>query len=136
MSRGIGVAGVVSVLALVMLFSRWNAAERVTVDLGVWTLYRVPVIYVAFASLLLGMVVMLVAGLHSDLKIRRFLRERFEDESREEGQEFRDRYQRDLFLDRQEGEGGGAGMAPKRPSPPVEPVPPEPEEDESGLSPP
>ncbi|TVP55577.1 MAG: hypothetical protein EA351_10320 [Gemmatimonadales bacterium] len=101
MSRGIGVAGVVSVLVMVMLFSRWNGAERVTLDLGVWTLYRVPVIYVAFVSLLVGMAVMLLAGLHSDLKIRKFLRERFEEEGRDEA-EFRDRYQRDLFLDEEE----------------------------------
>lgn len=128
MSRGVGVAGVVSVLVLVMLFSRWNGAERVTVDLGIGTLYRVPLIYVAFISLLLGMVVMLLAGLYSDLRIRRFLRERFEEEGREEGDQFRDRYQRDLFLDEDE--------IPTFDSAPAPAAEPPPREDESGPSPP
>jgi uncharacterized integral membrane protein len=94
--RGAGIAGVAVVLALVMLFSRWNGSERVTLDLGLWTFYRVPLVYVAFGGIFVGMVVMLLANLHADLRVRRFLRDRLEEEGREE-QERIDRYQRDLF---------------------------------------
>lgn len=96
MIRAAGIAGVAVVLAMVMFFSRWNGAERVTLDLGFWTLYRVPLVYVAFGGIFLGMVVMLLANLHADLRVRRFLRDRLEEEGREE-QERIDRYQRDLF---------------------------------------
>lgn len=96
MIRGAGIAGVAVVLALVMLFSRWNGAERVTLDMGIWTFYRVPLVYVAFGGIFVGMVVMLLANLHADLRVRRFLRDRLEEEGREE-QERIDRYQRDLF---------------------------------------
>ncbi len=96
MSRLAGAAGVLAVLVMVMLFARWNGGERVTVDLGLWTFYGVPLTYVAFASLFIGMLVMLLAGVHADLKVRRFLRERLEAEDREERQRV-DRYQRDLF---------------------------------------
>lgn len=84
-----------------MLFARWNGGERVTLDLGVWTFYRVPLTYVAFASLFLGMLVMLLAGLHADLRVRRFLRERLEEEDRQERERV-DRNQRDLFMENQE----------------------------------
>ncbi|MNC96257.1 hypothetical protein D3C83_135850 [compost metagenome] len=44
------------------------------------------------------MVVMLVAGIHSDLKVRRILRERLAEEDREEKERLAvDRSQRDLF---------------------------------------
>lgn len=96
MSRGAGIAGVLGVLALVMLFARLNGSERVTLDLGFWTFYRVPLVYVAFAGVFAGMLIMLAAGIHSDLRVRRFLRERLEQEGREE-RERTDRHQRDLF---------------------------------------
>ena len=84
------------VLALVLLFARWNGGERVMLDLGFRRFYDVPLTYVAFASLFLGMLVMLVAGVHSDLKVRRLLRERLEEEGRDERERI-DRYQQDLF---------------------------------------
>lgn len=96
MSRVAGALGVLVVLALVMSFARFNGAERVTLDLGFYTFYRVPLTYVAFGGLFIGMLVMLLAGLHSDLKVRRFLRERLEEEDREERLRI-DRYQQDLF---------------------------------------
>ncbi len=100
-SRFTGVGGVLVVLALVMTFARWNGGESVTVDLGFTTFYRVPLTYVAFASLFLGMLVMLVAGIHSDLKVRRLLRDRLEEEGREERERI-DRYQHDLFAPKEE----------------------------------
>jgi uncharacterized integral membrane protein len=95
-SRFTGAVSVLGVLVLVMLFARWNGAERVTVDLGLWTLYRVPLTYVAFGSLFIGMLVMLLAGLHADLRVRRFLREKLEEEDRAERLRV-DRNQKDLF---------------------------------------
>ena len=96
MSRLTGVVVVLVVLALVLLFARGNGAERVTLDLGVHTFERIPLTYVAFGSLFVGMLVMLVAGIHSDLRVRRFLRERLEEEDWQERQRV-DRNQRDLF---------------------------------------
>ncbi len=96
MSRFTGAASILVVLVLVVFFARWNGAERVTVDLGIWTFYRVPLTYVAFISLFVGMLVMLLAGLHADLRVRRFLRERLEEEDRAERERV-DRNQRDLF---------------------------------------
>lgn len=87
---------VLVVLSMVMLFARVNGAERVTLDLGFHTFYQVPLTYVAFGSLFVGMLVMLLAGIQADLKVRRFLRERLADEDRQE-RELVDRNQRDLF---------------------------------------
>ena len=64
--------------------------------LGITTLYYVPLSLVAFGSLLVGMVIMFVVGVRSDLRVRRILRERFMDEEAlEPGR--RDRNQVDLF---------------------------------------
>ena len=97
MSRLAGPAGVLVVLALSMAFAALNGGQSVTLRLGVVTLYGVPVTAVAFGALILGMVVMLVAGIHSDLKVRRILRERLAEEDREEKARAVDRSQRDLF---------------------------------------
>lgn len=92
-----GVAGVLLVLALAMAFASLNGGQRVTVRLGVSTFYGVPLTLVAFAGLILGMVIMLVAGIRSDLKVRRILRDRLAEEGREESQRFVDRSQQELF---------------------------------------
>lgn len=97
MSRFVGAAGVLVVLALSMAFAALNGGQRVTLRLGMATLYRVPLTAVAFGALILGMVVMLVAGIHSDLKVRRILRERLAEEAREEKAHMIDRSQHDLF---------------------------------------
>ena len=96
MTRFVGTAGVVVVLALSMAFAAMNGGQRVTLRLGLATLYRVPLTAVVFGALILGMVVMLVAGMHSDLKVRRILRERLVEEALEERARV-DRNQRDLF---------------------------------------
>ncbi len=106
MSRVAGAAGVLVVLVLVMWFARWNAGETVTLALGFRTFYRVPLTYVAFGSLFVGMLVMLVAGIHSDLRVRRYLRERLEAEGEAERRRA-DLAQRDLFqLDSEQEEEG------------------------------
>ena len=106
MTRFIGPLGVVSILVVSILFAALNGAQRVTLDLGVTVLYRVPLTLIGFTGLFMGMVVMLVAGVRSDLKVRAVLRQRLEDEDREERAVI-DRTQQDLFSPPpQEDEGG------------------------------
>lgn len=98
MSRFGGAVGIFLVLVASMGFAALNGGQRVTLRLGITTLYRVPLTAVAFGALILGMVVMLVAGIHSDLKVRRILRDRLADEDREErARIFVDRTQTNLF---------------------------------------
>jgi len=96
-----GSLGIVIVLAISLGFATLNGGQRVTLHLGVKTLYGVPLTVVAFGGLITGMVIMLVAGVQSDLKVRRILRDRLAEEDREERSRFSDRDQRELF------EGGG-----------------------------
>ena len=96
MSRLVGIAGVLIVLVLTMAFAALNGHQRVTLDLGLITLYRVPVTVVAFGGLFTGMVIMLVTGIHSDLRVRRILRDRLAEEYRGE-QDRIDIHQKDLF---------------------------------------
>ncbi len=106
MTRFIGPLGVVSVLVVSILFAVLNP-QRVTLNLGVRVLYGVPLMLVGFTGLFMGMVVMLVAGVRSDLKVRAVLRQRLEAEDREE-RALVDRTQQDLFPPRPlEDEGGG-----------------------------
>jgi uncharacterized integral membrane protein len=84
-------------LSLAMGFASLNSGQRVTLRLGFVTFYGVPLTVIAFVSLLLGMVVMLVAGVRSDLKVRHILRARLEAEDLEERSRFVDRDQQDLF---------------------------------------
>jgi uncharacterized integral membrane protein len=90
-------------LALAMGFASLNSGQRVTLRLGLVTFYGVPLTVVAFGSVLLGMVVMLIAGVRSDLKVRRILRARLEAEDLEERSRFVDRDQQDLFGEGKEG---------------------------------
>ncbi len=97
MSRLAGAAGVLAVLALSVGFAALNGGQRVTLRLGFATLYGVPLTVVAFGGLVVGMVIMLVAGIHSDLKVRRILRARLAEEDLEERNRFIDGSQQDLF---------------------------------------
>ena len=96
MSRFLGILSVLAVVVLAMGFAAANAGHRVTLHLGLFTLYRVPVTLVAFSGLLVGMLVMFATGVHSDLKVRRILRERLAEEAQQE-QQWIDRNQQDLF---------------------------------------
>jgi len=99
--RAAGALGVAAVLALSLGFAVLNGGQRVTLRLGFVTLYGVPLTVVAFGGLMAGMVIMLGASVHSDLKVRRILRARLA----EEGENDRDRYidmnQRDLFEEKE-----------------------------------
>jgi len=92
----------VAALALALGFAWLNSGQRVTLRLGFVTAYAVPLTVVAFGSLLIGMLVMLFAGIWSDLKVRRILRARLQEEDLEERARFVDQDQQDLF-----GEGKG-----------------------------
>jgi uncharacterized integral membrane protein len=96
-SRLPGLLGVALVLVVSMGFAYLNGGQRVTVKLGLVTLYGVPLTTVAFGGLLTGMIIMLGASVHSDLKVRRILRARLAEEDREERARFVDRDQKDLF---------------------------------------
>jgi len=96
-SRLLAALGVAVVVALSLGFATLNAGQRVTLRLGVVTFYGVPLTVVAFGSVITGMLVMLVAGIRSDLKVRGILRARLVEEDLEERARFIDRSQQDLF---------------------------------------
>ena len=98
MTRFAGPLAVLGVGLFAIGFATWNGTERVTLDLGILVLYNVPVTLVAFGGLLTGMLVMLGAGVATDLKVREILRQRLEEETRE-APDFVDDAQRDLFFD-------------------------------------
>ena len=97
MNRLLGGAGIVLVVALSVAFAALNGNQRVTLRLGVATFYGVPLTVVAFGGLLTGMLIMLVAGIHSDLKVRRILRDRLAEEGLKDQGRFVDQSQQDLF---------------------------------------
>jgi uncharacterized integral membrane protein len=65
---------VLLVLFLSVGFAALNGNQRVTLRLGFATLYQIPLSAVAFGALVLGMLLMLVTSIHSDLKVRKILR--------------------------------------------------------------
>ncbi len=79
------------------MFASLNSSHRVTLRLGFVTLFGVPLTVVVFGAVILGMVVMLGAGVQSDLKVRRILRARLVEEDREERARAVDQFQQDLF---------------------------------------
>lgn len=97
MSRILVGVGIVVLLVSSLVFAYLNSGHRVTLRLGIATLYNLPLTVVVFGSVIVGMVVMLAAGIRSDLKVRRVLRVRLAEEDREERERFVDLSQRDLF---------------------------------------
>jgi uncharacterized integral membrane protein len=98
-SRLLGGIGIGALLAFSLVFASLNSGQRVTLRLGFATVYGVPLTVVAFGSIIVGMVVMLVAGVRSDLKVRRILRARLAEEDREERERIVDQAQQDLFVE-------------------------------------
>jgi len=123
MSRWAGVVFVLVVVFLAMTFAAANGGNRATLSLGLFTLYRIPVTLVAFSGLLVGMLVMFATGIHSDLKVRKILRDRLAKETLEE-QGWIDRNQRDLFAQDSD---ELPGSSPERSRPVLEPRSAEPE---------
>lgn len=97
MSRLLSALGVLVVLFLSMGFASLNSGQRVTLRLGIATFYGIPLTVVAFGSLIAGMLIMLVAGIRSDLKVRNILKARLAEEAEAERERFVDRHQQDLF---------------------------------------
>ena len=97
MSKIIRAIGILLVVGLAMGLQSLNGSETVTLELGVITLYDVPITAVAFFGLLAGMVIMLVASIHNDLRVRRILRDRLTEEDSEERARTIDHRQHDLF---------------------------------------
>lgn len=67
-------ATVVLVL-LSALFSFLNAGERVSVNLGVATIYQISFVGLVFAAFILGMLTMFLFGIRQDRQIRDVLRD-------------------------------------------------------------
>ena len=104
MSRIIPAIGILLVAGLAVVLQSLNGSETVTLKLGVITLYDVPITAVAFFGLLAGMVIMLVASIHNDLRVRRILRDRLTEEDSEEKARVIDHRHHDLFgKDEEEG---------------------------------
>ncbi len=81
MRRFSGLLALGVVVLLGVAFAMGNAGREVTINLGIATLRGVPVTFVAFGGMVVGMGVVLVAGINADLKVRRLLRERHLKES-------------------------------------------------------
>ncbi|MBR43692.1 MAG: hypothetical protein CME18_04695 [Gemmatimonadetes bacterium] len=97
MKRLLGWASVAILVGASIMFASLNSSHRVTLRLGFVTLLGVPLTVVVFVAVILGMVVMLGAGVQSDLKVRRILRARLVEEDREERERAVDQSQQDLF---------------------------------------
>lgn len=98
MRRLPGLLGLLLVLLLAFGLAWLNGSQRVTLRLGIATFYRVPLTIVIFGSLLVGMTIVMVAGIRADIRVRRILREKLQKEGEEErARIFVDRAQRDLF---------------------------------------
>ena len=74
-------------LGLAVLFAALlaylNSGERVSLHLGLFVLYRLPLVAILFVAFLLGMVAMFLIGLRHDMRVRRVLREyRIQEERR------------------------------------------------------
>lgn len=74
MKTWIRVLGFVVLAGLAFAFAAANGSQVVQLDLGLLTLRQVSLPVVVFASVLLGMLVVFLAGLRADLRTRRVLR--------------------------------------------------------------
>jgi len=93
-----------AILLLSMAFAALNGGQRVTLRLGFATFYQVSLTYIILGAFILGMLAMLVAGIASDLRVRRILRERLAEESEEEqARLYIDRNQTNLFNEEEPG---------------------------------
>lgn len=82
MNRLAGWVGLAVIIVLAIGFAMANAGREVSIDFGLFALYGVPVTFVAFGGMVVGMAVVLIAGVNADLKVRRLLRERHMEDRR------------------------------------------------------
>ena len=73
-SLGLRMVLVAAFSAVAALFAVQNGAVRVSIHLGVVTIRSVSLPVVVFTSMIVGMLMVLLAGLRADLKTRRMLR--------------------------------------------------------------
>ena len=73
--------GIAFLIAVAALFSFLNAGERVTMNVGLITFYRISLVGVVFSVFLLGMVAMFLFGIQQDRRLRTLLLSRQSDSS-------------------------------------------------------
>lgn len=74
-------AAVLLLVLMAGIFSFLNAGERVTLNVGFTTLYRISLVGLVFGAFLFGMVAMFLFGLRHDRRIRDALREEYRQRS-------------------------------------------------------
>lgn len=74
MKSWVRVLNIVLIVAAATLFAVLNGGERVRLDLGIVTLRSVSLPLVIFSAVLMGMLLVFLAGLRADLRTRRRLR--------------------------------------------------------------
>jgi uncharacterized integral membrane protein len=84
MIRFLGPLGAFVLLILSVLFAVLNDFQKVRVNLGFVTLERVPITALVIVGLIFGMLLMLLVGIDSDLKVRAILHDRLRVETEEE----------------------------------------------------
>lgn len=72
-------SGIALLVLTAAIFSFLNAGERVSMNVGVTTLYRISFVGLVFTVFLLGMVTMFLFGIHQDRRVRALLRTRAPD---------------------------------------------------------
>ncbi len=82
MKRVLNWLGLGVVILLGVCFSIANAGRAVTLELGLFALHDVPVTFVAFGGMVVGMGIVLIAGMKADLRVRQLLRERYMEDRR------------------------------------------------------
>jgi hypothetical protein len=73
--------GIAFLIGVAALFSFLNAGERVAMNVGVTTIYRVSLVGLVFTVFLLGMITMFLFGIQQDRRLRALLRSRQTDPS-------------------------------------------------------
>lgn len=65
-------------IAVIAVLSAWfaaaNGGQRVSLQLGLFTLHSISVPALVFGSVILGMVIVMLAGLSADLRTRAMIR--------------------------------------------------------------
>lgn len=85
------------VAAVALALTTLNSGQSVTLRLGFLTLRGIPVSAVAFGGFVAGMIVILVAGVFSDLRVRRILQARLVEDTEREREAMVDHRQKELF---------------------------------------
>ena len=74
-SRWVRWGGLTLIGIVAALVASFNSRERVALDLGFATIYRIPLVPLILGAFVLGMATMFLLGLRHDLRVRRALRD-------------------------------------------------------------